>query len=87
MSIVSTLTPLMDKARKLTGLTEKISIARLTSLMDHFDLHVVLSFQVGLLKVMVPIGNGAKMDPSLQCLLAFSHPWLMHFSCNSDFQY
>lgn len=40
MSIASTLTPLMDKARKLTGLTEKISIARLTSLMDHFDLHV-----------------------------------------------
>lgn len=30
----------MDKARKLTGLTDKISIARLTSLMDHFDLHV-----------------------------------------------
>ena len=40
MSIASTLTPLMDKARKLTGLTEKISIARLTSLMNHFDLHV-----------------------------------------------
>lgn len=40
MSIASTLSPLMDKARKLTGLTEKISIARLTSLMDHFDLHV-----------------------------------------------
>lgn len=34
------MTPLMDKARKLTGLTEKISIARLTSLMNHFDLHV-----------------------------------------------
>ena len=30
----------MDKAREITGLTEKISIARLTSLMDHFDLHV-----------------------------------------------
>ena len=30
----------MDKARKITGLTEKISVDRLTSLMDHFDLHV-----------------------------------------------
>lgn len=40
MSIASTLTPLMDKAREITGLTEKISIAQLTSLMNHFDLHV-----------------------------------------------
>ena len=30
----------MDKAREITGLTEKISIARLTGLMNHFDLHV-----------------------------------------------
>ena len=30
----------MDKAREITGLTEKISVARLTSLMSHFDLHV-----------------------------------------------
>lgn len=35
MSIASTLTPLMDKVRKLTGLTEKISIDRLTGLMDY----------------------------------------------------
>lgn len=35
-----TLTALMDKAREITGLTEKISIAQLTSLMNHFDLHV-----------------------------------------------
>lgn len=30
----------MDKARKLTGLTDKISITRLSHLMSHFDLHV-----------------------------------------------
>ena len=30
----------MDKVRELTGLTEKISVVRLTSLMNHFDLHV-----------------------------------------------
>lgn len=40
MNAVETLTALMDKARKITGLTEKISVARLTGLMDHFDLHV-----------------------------------------------
>ena len=40
MSLSETMTALMDKARKLTGLTEKISIAQLTSLMDHLDLHV-----------------------------------------------
>lgn len=39
-NITDTLTPLMDKAREITGLTEKINIAQLTSLMDHFDLHV-----------------------------------------------
>lgn len=40
MSIVSTLTPLMDKFRAKTGLTDKLSVARATSLMDHLDLHV-----------------------------------------------
>lgn len=40
MTAVETLTALMDKAREITGLTEKISIAQLTSLMNHFDLHV-----------------------------------------------
>ena len=40
VSLSETMTALMDKAREITGLTEKISIARLTSLMDHFDLHV-----------------------------------------------
>lgn len=40
MSLSETMTALMDKARKITGLTEKISVDRLTSLMDHFDLHV-----------------------------------------------
>ncbi|MFQ9706056.1 MAG: hypothetical protein ACLRX6_03075 [Limosilactobacillus pontis] len=40
MTVSEIITALMDKARKLTGLTDKISIARLTNLMDHFDLHV-----------------------------------------------
>lgn len=40
MPLSNTFTSLMDKARKITGLTEKISIARLISLMDHFDLHI-----------------------------------------------
>ena len=40
MSLSDTMTALMDKVRELTGLTEKISIARLTGLMNHFDLHV-----------------------------------------------
>ena len=40
MSLSETMTALMDKTRELTGLTEKISIAQLTSLMNHFDLHV-----------------------------------------------
>ena len=40
MSLSNTFITLMDKARKITGLTEKISIARLINLMDHFDLHV-----------------------------------------------
>lgn len=40
MTLNSLMTPLMDKAREITGITEKISIAQLTSLMNHFDLHV-----------------------------------------------
>lgn len=40
MTVTETLTALMDKARQITGLTEKISIPRLIGLMDHFDLHV-----------------------------------------------
>lgn len=40
MSIVSTLTPLMDKFREKTGLTDKLTIARATGLIDHLDLHV-----------------------------------------------
>ncbi|PEH04634.1 hypothetical protein CP356_03865 [Lactobacillus sp. UMNPBX5] len=40
MSLSETMTALMDKAREITGLTEKIGVARLTSLMNHFDLHV-----------------------------------------------
>lgn len=40
MSLSETMTALMDKAREITGITEKISVDRLTSLMDHFDLHV-----------------------------------------------
>ena len=40
MSLNDTMTALMDKAREITGLTEKINIAQLTSLMNHFDLHV-----------------------------------------------
>lgn len=38
MSLNDVMTPLMDKARKLTGLTDKIGITRLTGLMDHFKL-------------------------------------------------
>ena len=40
MSLSETMTALMDKAREITGLTEKINVAQLTSLMNHFDLHV-----------------------------------------------
>ena len=40
VSLSETMTALMDKAREITGITEKISVARLTSLMNHFDLHV-----------------------------------------------
>lgn len=43
MTAVDTLTKLMDKARQITGLTEKITVPRLTGLMDHFDLHVNLN--------------------------------------------
>lgn len=39
-SITDTLTPLMDKFRAKTGLTDKLTVARATSLMDHLDLHV-----------------------------------------------
>ena len=39
-NITDTLTPLMDKFRAKTGLTDKLTVARATSLMDHFDLHV-----------------------------------------------
>lgn len=38
MTVNDMMTPLMDKTRKLTGLTDKIGIARLTGLMDHFKL-------------------------------------------------
>ena len=38
MSLNDTMTALMDKARKLTGLTDKIGITRLTGLIDHFKL-------------------------------------------------
>ena len=40
MTATELLTNLMDKTRQITGLTEKIGVARLTELMDHFDLHV-----------------------------------------------
>ena len=40
VNLSETMTALMDKTREITGLTEKISIAQLTSLMNHFDLHV-----------------------------------------------
>lgn len=40
MTLNSELIALMDKARSLTGLTDKISIDRLTELMNYFDLHV-----------------------------------------------
>lgn len=40
MSINEIMTPLMDKFRAKTGLTNKLTVARATSLMDHFDLHV-----------------------------------------------
>lgn len=39
-NITDTLTPLMDKFRAKTGLTDKLTIARATGLIDHFDLHV-----------------------------------------------
>lgn len=39
-SITDTLTPLMDKFRAKTGLTDKLTVARVTGLMDHLDLHV-----------------------------------------------
>lgn len=40
MTLSNAMTSLMDKARELTGLSEKISLSRLTELMNHFDLHV-----------------------------------------------
>lgn len=36
MTVSDVMTPLMDKARKLTGLTEKTGLAQLTNLMDGF---------------------------------------------------
>ena len=39
-NITDTLTPLMDKFRAKTGLTDKLTVARGTGLMDHLDLHV-----------------------------------------------
>lgn len=39
-NITDTLTPLMDKFRSKTGLTDKLTVARATSLMDHLELHV-----------------------------------------------
>lgn len=38
MTLNSSMVSLMDKARSLTGLTDKISIDRLTGLMNHFKL-------------------------------------------------
>ena len=49
MTVSEALTALMDKARKITGLTDKISVTQLTNLMDHFDLHInpnLLNFTV-----------------------------------------
>lgn len=40
MSISDVMTSLMNKFREKTNLTDKLSIQRATSLMDHFDLHV-----------------------------------------------
>ncbi|OTA49909.1 hypothetical protein BHL83_01425 [Limosilactobacillus reuteri] len=39
-NLTDTMTLLMDKFRAKTGLTDKLTIARATGLMDHFDLHV-----------------------------------------------
>lgn len=40
MPFNDTMTALMDKAHKITGLTDKLNLIQLTGLMDHFDLHV-----------------------------------------------
>lgn len=40
MSLSETMTALMDKFREKTGLTEKLTIAQATGLIDHLDLHV-----------------------------------------------
>lgn len=40
VDLSETMTALMDKFRAKTGLTNKMTVARATSLMDHLDLHV-----------------------------------------------
>ena len=40
VSLSETMTALMDKFREKTGLTEKLTIAQATGLIDHLDLHV-----------------------------------------------
>lgn len=40
MPLSDVMTSLMDKARKITGLTDKLNLIQLTGLMGHFDLHV-----------------------------------------------
>lgn len=43
MSITDTLTPLMDKFRAKTGLTDKLTVARATGLMDSFNLNNLIA--------------------------------------------
>lgn len=43
MGLSETMTALMDKVRELTGLTEKISVARVTGLMDSFNLNNLIA--------------------------------------------
>ena len=49
----------MDKAREITGITEKISIAQLTSLMNHFDLHVNPNLLDTTKGTIIPADSGA----------------------------
>lgn len=42
-NITDTLTPLMDKFRSKTGLTDKLTVARVTGLMDSFNLNNLIA--------------------------------------------
>lgn len=81
MTLNSELTALMDKARNLTGLTDKISIDRLTGLMNHFYLHI--NPNILTTTTFVPETSSRDSYEYISTGITLVNGWQYTFSCNT----